>query len=47
MMTNKIPTYLDYNYWLKRLDIQLNKSSNKNSLKVLKVVNPTNRKTLS
>ena len=35
-----------YNYWLKRLDTQLNKPTNENSLKVPKVDNPTNKKTL-
>ena len=33
----------DYNYWLKRLDTQLNELTNK---KVTKVVEPTNKKTL-
>ena len=32
--------------WLKRLDTQLNKQTNQNSLKVLKVVKTTNKKTL-
>ena len=35
-----------YNYWLKRLDTQLNKPTNQNPLKVPKVVKSTNKKTL-
>ena len=34
----KIISCLDYNYWLKRLDTQLNESTNQNLLKVPKVV---------
>ena len=43
---NKIPSFVDYNYWLKHLDTQLNESTNQNSLKVPKVVKPTNKKML-
>ena len=48
MMIHEIPSTLGYNYWLKRLDsdTRLNESTNQNSLKVLKVVKPTNKKTL-
>ena len=35
-----------YYYWLKRLDFQLNEPKNKNSIKVQKVVKPTNKKTV-
>ena len=45
MMTHKITPYKYYNYWLKRLDIQLNKPTNQNSIKVSKVDKPTNKKT--
>ena len=38
--------FVDYNYWLKRLDIQLNELTNQNSIKVTKVTKP-NKKTLS
>ena len=44
-----IPNYdtytpsVDYNNWLKHLDTQLNEPTNQNSIKVLKVVNPTNK----
>ena len=37
----QITTSVDYNLWLKRLDIQLIEPANKNLLKVLKVVKPT------
>ena len=43
MMIHKIHSSVDYNYWLKRLDTQLNKSSNRNALKLVK---PKNKKTL-
>ena len=31
-----------YNQWLKRLETQLNKPTNQDSIKVIKVVMPTN-----
>ena len=37
---------VDLNYWLKRLDTQLNKPTNQNSIKVFKIVKPMNTKTL-
>ena len=37
---------VDYNQWLKRLDTQLNELTNQNSIKVTKVVVPTNNKTV-
>ena len=37
-MIHKITPFVDYNKWLKRLDTLLNNPSNKNSVKVLKVV---------
>ena len=37
---------VDYKYWLKRLDTQLIEPTNKNSIKVPKVVEPTNKKKL-
>ena len=37
---------VDLNYWLNRLDTQLNKPTHQNSIKVSKVVKPTNKKTL-
>ena len=45
-MIHKITPSLDYNKGLKRLDAQLNEPTNQNSIKVLKVVKPTNKKTL-
>ena len=45
MMIHKITTSVDYNYWLKCLNIQLNYPTNQNSIKVPKVVEPTNKKT--
>ena len=33
MMIHKIPSSVDYNYWLKLLDTQLNESTNQNSLR--------------
>ena len=32
---------VDYYYWLKRLDTQLNEPTNQNLIKVAKVVKPT------
>ena len=47
MMIHKITLHsVDFNQWLKRLDTQLNRSTNKNSLKVPKVPKPTNGKYL-
>ena len=46
MLIHKITPSVDYNYWLKRLDTQLNKTTNQNSLEVPKVVMPKNKKTL-
>ena len=46
MMTNKITPSVDYKYWLKRWDTQLNEQTNQNSIKLPKVVRPTNKKTL-
>ena len=45
-MIYKITPFVDYNKWLKRLDTQPNKGTNKNSVKVPKVVDTTNKKTL-
>ncbi len=44
MITHKIPSYVDYNYWLKRLGSQPYESTNQNPVKFLM---PTNKKTLS
>ena len=46
MLKHKITPSVDYNIWLKRLDTQLNKPSNQNSVKFPKVIKPTNKKTL-
>ena len=46
MMIYKITTSVDYNYWLKHLEILLNEPTNQNSVKVPKVVKPTNNKTI-
>ena len=42
MMMHKITPSVYYNYWLKRFDTQLHKPTNQNSIKVPKVVKPTN-----
>ena len=42
MMIHKIPSIVGYNYWLKRIDTQLNELTNQNSVKVPKVVKLTN-----
>ena len=47
MMIHRITPSVDYNKWLKRMDTQLNEPTNKNSIKVPKVVKPINEKTLS
>ena len=44
MMMHKIIPFVDYNYWFKRLNTQLNKPTNQ--IKVPKVAVPTNKKTL-
>ena len=46
MMIHKITTDVDYNQWLKRLDIEHNDQTNQNSIKCPKVVKPTIKKTL-
>ena len=43
---HKIIPYLNFNQWLKRLAIQLPKPTNENSIKVSKVFEPMNKKTL-
>ena len=45
-MIHKIIPSLHYNQLFKRLDTQLNKPSNQNSIKVPKVVKPINKKML-
>ena len=42
----KITPYVNNNQRLKRLETQLNKPTNQNSVKVPKVVKPKNKKTL-
>ena len=37
-MIHKIPFFLDYNYWLKRLETQFNETTNQKSFDVLKVI---------
>ena len=34
MMINKIAPSVDYNYWMKRLDTQLNETTKQNLIKV-------------
>ena len=41
MMICKITPSVNYNYWLKRLDTQLNEAPYENSIKVPKVVKQT------
>ena len=45
-MIHKIIHSVDYNLWLKCLDTQHNEPPHQNSIKVPKVVKPTNKKTL-
>ena len=45
MMINKITSSANYNYWLKHLDTKFIEPTNKNSIKVPKLVKPTNKKT--
>ena len=45
-MIYKNISYVDYNWRLQRLDTQLNEPTNQNSIKVPKVVEPTNKKML-
>ena len=46
MVMHKITPFEDYNEWLNHLGTHFNEPTNHNSLKVLKVVKPTNKKTL-
>ena len=46
MMIQKVTPYVYYNQWLKRLNTQLNESTNQNPIKVTKVVKLINIKTL-
>ena len=45
-MIQKVTPYVYYNQWLKRLNTQLNESTNQNPIKVTKVVKLINIKTL-
>ena len=38
MMIHKITPSVDFDYWMKRLDTQLNESTNQNSIKNPKVI---------
>ena len=44
IIVHKITSTVDDNQWWERLDAQLIESTNQNSLKVLIVVEPTNKK---
>ncbi len=46
MMLHKIYTSVDLNYRVKHMDIQLNKQTNPNLVKVPKVLKPTKKKTV-
>ena len=46
MIIDKITPSVDYNQLLKRLNTQLNKQKNQNSVKFHKAVKPTIKKTL-
>ena len=46
MIILKITPSVGYNQWLKRLDSKLNEQTNQNLMKVPKVVEPMNKKTL-
>ena len=45
-MIHKITPSIDFTYWLKRLNTQLNDPTGQYSIKVPRVVNLTNKKTL-
>ena len=45
-MIQKNTPSVNYKQWLKRMDTKLDEQTNQNSLKVTKVVESTNRKTL-
>ena len=45
MMIHKSTPFVDYNWWLKCLDTQLNEPTNQNAIKAPKVVKPTNENT--
>ena len=47
MIIHNIPSSVDYNYWLKSLNFQLNEFTIQKSSKVLKVVKPKFKKMLS
>ena len=40
-MIHKITPSVDENWWLKRLDTELDETTNQNSMKVLKIVRPS------
>ena len=46
MMIHKITPSIGYDKWFKRFGTQLNESTNQNSIKVHKVVKPTNKEAL-
>ena len=46
MIIHIIIPFVDYNYWLKHFNTQLNEPYNQNLIKVPKVVKPTIKKTL-
>ncbi len=46
MRIHKITPTSDYNERIKRLDTRLNEPTNQNSMKVINVVKPTNKKML-
>ena len=45
-MKHKIIHSVDYNWWLKRLDTQLNETTNQNYIKVPRIAKSKNKKTL-
>ena len=47
IIMHKIPPYVDYNLWLKRLNTQLNKPTNEMSLKSPKLLSQRIRKSYS
>ena len=44
MMIHQITPFVDYNYWLKRLETQLMKSTNQNPMEVPKLLSQQIRK---
>ena len=46
LIIHKISPYVDYKYWLKRLNTPFNEPTNQDSISAPKVFKPTNKKSL-